>query len=1794
MATSNSSSAAAAADSRRSLSLTPPPTLPISKDAQGSDSSIPLSPQWLLPKPGDNKPGLGAGDAHSGPHPPVKVSGNGEEMHDPKKKDAFRPSSLLEMGAGRRDRWRDEERETQSSARKDRWRDGDKELSDTRRTDRWTENSSTRHYEARRAPSDRWTDTGSRETNYDQRRESKWNTRWGPDDREQEGVRDKWTESGRDGDVPLDKGLAHLSSQGKDERESDHYRPWRSNASQGRGRGEPSHHQSPISSKQVPTFSHGRGRGENSPTFSLGRGRLNNSSGSFINSTSHPPQSVGFVLDKGESGPLRYSRTKLLDVYRRTDLKSCSKVLDGFVPVPSLTQEEPLEPLALCAPSPEETTTLKGIDKGEIVTSGAPQTSKDGSLGRNSVDFAQTRRAKLGGRDDASVSLDGLKDERAENSRSYGNYGEGPSHDRQMEYHGSNSTVESMLDHKTYPDNKSKSEVGREDTGPYRKSEVEEAPASGELAFQGNNSVLPSTPWRAPSLEEQRHSVSRDWKERSSDVRSRAPDISWTQSQKELDYQRESNMVSQLRSKDDPIFKRQPSVVLDREQEAKKLSQSPPENLVLYYKDPQGEIQGPFSGSDIIGWFEAGYFGIDLQVRLVNAPHDSPFSLLGDVMPHLRAKARPPPGFSVPKPNESPDTSARPNFNSYGNIPSSLSEFDMIRNEPRLSTTEAESRYFESLLSANLSSSSQGLQGFIGNSSGGVPPGVDGANELYRLVKGMTLERQRSLPKPYPYWPGRDAASLASKPDVLGGMSDGSAPGMNNGVSSWSNFAGQGSVDLLKDKIEHHTQNFLPQTSFGQQQRLQLQNPPLANLLGQAVDNQSGLLTSDKLLSSSLPQDQQLLNILQQQLASQIHSPASISPEQLSLYKVLLHQQQQKQEQQQLLRQQQLLSQVLSEHHSHQRLGELSYGQLQSAALAAGNSSLDLPLLHPSKDMFLSSQVPVSSMQGESFSTLTQATPGMDHNVDVDSSFPLPHQAYGNVGHQKAWGATVPEPINNIDKNEPFSASPIVESSHSLERINKSLQDAPVAHVPVLASDSHLLEQTSDNFWGAEEPLQFPISNANADSSHLEFSGTSVMIPSAVTGGNEVLESKHASKLEVQLDTPIGEQAVDRERASDGPSVATEGKIVEAREVRKASEKKSRKQKTTKSNSLSDQAKAEAKASSLQKLKQSEIEGQDVGNNKTESYDGTGQHFNRTPSQKVGDNKLGSSVEVVDSQPVKSLLPTSISGEEVGITEIKAETKEMGLMSVQNSQVHPVQRAWKPAPGFKPKSLLEIQLEEQRKAQVDSAVSDATSVNNVTQATAWAGVVTSSDIKVSGDNQRDATNTDMNAGKLELSKTIRNKKSQLHDLLAEEVLAKSNDVQTEAPDSVSIVPSQQVAAITVEPADHDNFIEAKDTKKGRKKSAKAKSSGAKVTVPVTSDMTVSSSPIEKGKGSRAVQQEKDVLPTIPSGPSLGDFVFWKGEPTNPSPSPAWSTESKKHPKPTSLRDILKEQEKKVSSVQPQNQIPVPQKSAATQASHGSGPSWSLSASPSKPAAPMQINSHDSKSKHKGDDDLFWGPIDQSKLEAKQPEFPQLASQGSRGTKNTPVKATPTLGRQKSLVGRQPEYSLSSSPASAQSSVKGKRDAANKHSEAMEFRDWCESECVRLIGTTDTSFLEFCLKQSKSEAEMLLIENLGSFDPDHKFIDKFLNYKEMLPTDVLEIAFQNRNDQKAVGFSARDMNSDRAGVGEYDRDPINGGDGSSKGGGKKKGKKGKKVSPSVLGFNVVSNRIMMGEIQTVEE
>ena len=126
---------------------------------------------------------------------------------------------------------------------------------------------------------------------------------------------------------------------------------------------------------------------------------------------------------------------------------------------------------------------MKSIDKGDIVSSGAPQIAKDG---RTSTDFTQSRRTKLGrfslprcfkmvathfgarinfywhcivlagSREDIPHGLDDYKDDSADNSR-VGSV-EGSSYERNTHYHGTNLKMEALWDHKTFSDNKFKSE----------------------------------------------------------------------------------------------------------------------------------------------------------------------------------------------------------------------------------------------------------------------------------------------------------------------------------------------------------------------------------------------------------------------------------------------------------------------------------------------------------------------------------------------------------------------------------------------------------------------------------------------------------------------------------------------------------------------------------------------------------------------------------------------------------------------------------------------------------------------------------------------------------------------------------------------------------------------------------------------------------------------------------------------------------------------------------------------------------------------------------------------------------------------------------------------------------------------------------------------------------------------------------------------------------------------------------------------------------------------------------------
>jgi len=46
------------------------------------------------------------------------------------------------------------------------------------------------------------------------------------------------------------------------------------------------------------------------------------------------------------------------------------------------------------------------------------------------------------------------------------------------------------------------------------------------------------------------------------------------------------------------------------------------------YKDPQGEVQGPFSDKQMNEWYGAGYFPADLLVKKVNYPSFTPLNML--------------------------------------------------------------------------------------------------------------------------------------------------------------------------------------------------------------------------------------------------------------------------------------------------------------------------------------------------------------------------------------------------------------------------------------------------------------------------------------------------------------------------------------------------------------------------------------------------------------------------------------------------------------------------------------------------------------------------------------------------------------------------------------------------------------------------------------------------------------------------------------------------------------------------------------------------------------------------------------------------------------------------------------------------------------------------------------------------------------------------------------------------------------------------------------------------------------
>ncbi|KAJ8643060.1 hypothetical protein MRB53_004808 [Persea americana] len=991
--------------------------------------------------------------------------------------------------------------------------------------------------------------------------------------------------------------------------------------------------------------------------------------------------------------------------------------------------------------------------------------------------------------------------------------------------------------------------------------------------------------------------------------------------------------------------------------------------------------------------------------------------------------------------------------------------------------------------------------------------------------------------------------------------------------------------------------------------------PSLPHTITQPVDQSSGVVTPEKLVPSGIAQDPQILSILQQQyLLSQLQAPI---PAQLSVFDklFLLMQQQQKQGQQQFLLQQQqhLPSPVPSEHQIHKQFIEPSYGQLQTA-IQVGNTSADhLRLKQPHEAFQVHSQSgqtiplscdihvngPVPSLEDDQRSSLANLSSQISQDVSCTVSYGtstihFPHEVFENSTHQESCIVSLPQQNEDIKHKDNLLIPGVTDYSLLSEGKEKSLNDLILGKSDLVPGN--LEDKVQDHALHKNAKISETITVASEAISSFVPTEESATIPVSTTAGKKKNISFPIKDdgMKVSFGDTVEKSEVQSEHHAELPAFVEVKNV----DVKKSSVKKFRKQKNSRVQFSSDQGKGASKTVPLQQLKV-EVETEWINAEDTQHETVVGAEvLYGTHCFEARDGKSAVSVaEASGSQPILDIVSGSLSENVLEMVECKSNSREVESELLQNTQATSGHRAWKPAPGLRAKSLLEIQQEEQRKAQKEMAVPEAPTVVNPMSSSAptpWAGVGASSEPKTAKSIHKDARNTQFVIGNSENTTNSRSKKSQLHDLLAEEVLSEANERVSDIRDEIDKCFTMPPLPVMTTPSDvsgvddHD-FVEVKETKKSRKKAPKGKGTGVKVYPPVASvDLSAASVPTEKIKSSLQIEQEREMLPVPSSGPSLGDFVLWKGDQTNVVPGPSWSTDSGKLLKPTSLRDIQKEQEKKATSARQQTPAVPPPKDQSNPVPHGSGSSWHLSGtSLSKAASPVNISSHASaQSKSKAEDDFFWGPLDQSKQQSKQSDFPSLANPYSQGSQGTPAKGTVggSMSQQKSL---------SSSPSAAQSSFKGRRDAITKHTETMDLRDWCESESLRLTGTKDTSFLEFCLKQSTSEAEILLTENLGSFDPGREFIDKFLNYKELLSSDVIELAFQSRNDQRMTGFIINNVNTDSVGAKDVDLDAAVGLDGSAHGGAKK-GKKGKKVSPLVLGFNVVCNRIMMGEIQTVED
>lgn len=289
----------------------------------------------------------------------LQILGHGSLL-DPSEKEVRMPEGAADKKERRRNvfdadsslRWLEEERETSLPGRRERKKEVDRDM-ESRKNDRRSDNVSVRDGgDSRAPPSERWNDGSTRGSGNEGRRDGKWSSRWGPDDKEKDSRSEK--------KLDAEKDESHAEKQtftGRLLPETDSRDKWRPRHRQ------ESHSAGTATYRAAPGFGLEKGRAKESNVgFSAGRGRANpNSIPSFTR-----PSSAGLIGAPATHGKcassavtFRYPRGKLLDIYRQQKaMPSFDDVHCKLEEVPSVVLSSPVKPLAFVAPDTDEEVTF--------------------------------------------------------------------------------------------------------------------------------------------------------------------------------------------------------------------------------------------------------------------------------------------------------------------------------------------------------------------------------------------------------------------------------------------------------------------------------------------------------------------------------------------------------------------------------------------------------------------------------------------------------------------------------------------------------------------------------------------------------------------------------------------------------------------------------------------------------------------------------------------------------------------------------------------------------------------------------------------------------------------------------------------------------------------------------------------------------------------------------------------------------------------------------------------------------------------------------------------------------------------------------------------------------------------------------------------------------------------------------------------------------------------------------------------------------------------------------------------